>query len=72
MPRLTKDDKRFLVAALDWAIASEKELIAAYGYAPGEVVRVDDANFEIVTSTQANIRRIRRLQVILRSQAKQE
>lgn len=72
MPRLTKDDKRFLVAALDWAILSEKELIEAYGYASSEVVRADDCNFEIVTSTQDNIRRIRRLQAILKAQAKQK
>lgn len=71
MPRLTKDDKRFLASALDWAVANEEELIAAYGYEPDEVLQSDDANFETISSIQASILRIRRLQVILRLQAKQ-
>lgn len=68
--KLTKDDKRFLASALDWAIANEEELITAYGYEPDEQLDADDNNRKVIESTQANISRMRRLQIILRAQAK--
>lgn len=71
MARLSKDDKRFLASALDWAIANEEELITAYGYEPDEELEPDDQNREVIESTQANITRIRKLQIVLRSQATQ-